>query len=290
MQNIQKKKRISASRFLKGLRLITDTLDAFLVLLLDALLHPHWFPHRLRGLVHRYFLDRFHVSRVSEYKAHTRSFYNAFTFITGRSETQVREACGADLSKGLLDLQLSIQDNEGRSPIPRRYDSSSELATVIYTSCKLLQPKIVVETGVARGATTAIILKALNENGIGHLHSVDLPALSWAYKKHIGELVPQDLQSCWSLSLGPTSYVLSNLFRDLDMIDIFIHDSAHSYHPQKMDYELALAYLSPGGILISDDVKNNAFIEVAETHDCRWSIISQPRAFPIGILSKGPYD
>jgi len=74
------------------------------------------------------------------------------------------------------------------------------------------------------------------------------------------------------------------------MIDILFHDSAHSYHPQKMDYELALAYLSPGGILISDDVKNNAFIEVAETNDCRWSIISQPKAHPIGILIRGPFD
>ena len=290
MQNPHKKKRISVSRFRKGLRLIIGALEAFLLLPLEVLLHPRWLPHRFRGYVHRYFLNRFHVSRVSEYEAHTRSVYDAFIFITGRNETQVREACANNPAEILLDLQLSIQDNEAWSPILSRYDSTSELATVIYTACKLLQPKMVVETGVARGATTAMILKALNENGIGHLHSVDLPALSWGYKKHIGELVPRDLQSCWSLRLGPTSHVLSNLLRDLDMIDIFIHDSAHSYHPQKMDYELALAYLSPGGILISDDVKNNAFIEVAETHDCRWSIIWQPKANPIGILSKGPCD
>lgn len=290
MQNAHKKKRISVSLFRKGFRLIIGTLESFLLLLLEVFLHPRWLTHRFRGYVHRYFLNRFYVSRVSEYEAHTRSVYDAFIFISGQKETQIREACANNSSKFLLDLQLSIQDNEARSPIPSRYDSTSELATVIYTACKLFQPKIVVETGVARGATTAIILKALNENGIGHLHSVDLPALSWGYKEHIGELVPQDLQSCWSLRLGPAIHVLSSLLRDLDGIDIFIHDSAHSYHSQKMDYELALAYFSPGGILISDDVKNNAFIEVAETHDCRWSIISQPKAYPIGILRKGPFD
>ena len=134
-----KNKGISISLFLKGLRLITEALEALLVLLVDSLLHPRWFPDRLRGLVHRYFLNRFHVSRVSEYKAHTRSFYNAFTFVTGRNETQVREAFGNNPSKILLDLQLSIQEKEGRSPIPSRYDSSSELARVIYTSCKLLK-------------------------------------------------------------------------------------------------------------------------------------------------------
>jgi len=112
----------------------------------------------------------------------------------------------------LLDQQLSIQENKGRSPIPSRYDSTSELATVIYTCCKIFQLKTVVETGVARGASTAIILKALNENGIGHLYSVDLPGLSWGYKKHIGELVPKICKVVGLLGLAhkPRSFQTSS--------------------------------------------------------------------------------
>jgi len=257
---------------------------------MEAPVRPRWFPHRLRGYAHRYILNRFHKSRVSEYEERTLSPYDAIAHITGLGTDQIREASGSEPAADMTSLSLSIQKDESGSPIPSRYDSTSELAAVIRISCKILKPKTVVETGVARGATTTTILKVLEENGTGHLHSVDLPGLSWGYKKHIGELVPHNLRSRWSLKLGPTSYVLSDLLQSLGTIDIFVHDSAHSYHPQKMDYELALAYLSPGGILISDDVTNDAFIEVAEAHRCRWSIIWQPKANPIAVLSKSPID
>ena len=39
---------------------------------------------------------------------------------------------------------------------------------------------------------------------------------------------------------------------------MFINDLANSYHLQKIDYELFLAYLFLGGILISGDVKKDA--------------------------------
>ncbi len=278
------------TRLIKGLHLIANTLEACVLLLIEAPVRPRWLPHRLRGYVHRYLLNRFHVSRVSEYDAHTLLPYDALAHVTGFSADQIRETCGTEPSTDMPSLSLSIQEDESRSPIPSRYDSTSELAAVIHHSCKILKPKTVVETGVARGATTTTILKVLEENGTGHLHSVDLPGLSWGYKKHIGELVPHNLRSRWSLKLGPTSYVLSDLLQSLGSIDIFVHDSAHNYHSQKMDYELALAYLSPGGILISDDVINDAFIEVAEAHQCRWSIIWQPKASPIGVLSRSPID
>ena len=290
MQQAHQNTRTRASLLLRGLRLINSTLETCFLLLIEAAVHPPWFPHRLRGYVHRYLLNRFHVSRVTEYEVHIRSPYDALVYISGRSESQIQEACGNEPPQNLSSLPSLTQKDGGRSPIPSRYDSTSELAGVIHMSCKLLQPKTVVETGVARGATTTVILKALEENGVGHLYSVDLPGLSWGYKKHIGELVPQDLQNRWSLKLGPTSYVLSDLLQSLGTIDIFVHDSAHSYHPQKMDYELALAYLSPGGILISDDVTNDAFIEVAEAYQCPWSIIWQPKANPIAVLSKGHLD
>ena len=38
-----------------------------------------------------------------------------------------------------------------------------------------MQPKIAVETGVANGFSTAFSLLALQANGEGHLHSIDLP-------------------------------------------------------------------------------------------------------------------
>jgi len=46
MQNVHKKKRINASLFHKGIRLIIDALEHFVLLLLEVFLHPRWLPHK----------------------------------------------------------------------------------------------------------------------------------------------------------------------------------------------------------------------------------------------------
>ena len=45
----------------------------------------------------------------------------------------------------------------------------------LYAIFRHLRPQVAVETGVANGFSTAFALLALDHNGEGHLHSVDLP-------------------------------------------------------------------------------------------------------------------
>jgi hypothetical protein len=45
----------------------------------------------------------------------------------------------------------------------------------LYVAVRTLQPRVVVETGVASGWSSAHILRALEANGAGVLHSIDLP-------------------------------------------------------------------------------------------------------------------
>src|SRR5215212_1124160 len=47
--------------------------------------------------------------------------------------------------------------------------------TYLYAVLRQLRPEVAVETGVANGFSTAFALLALERNGTGHLHSVDLP-------------------------------------------------------------------------------------------------------------------
>ena len=279
-------KRSKTQLVVRGAQLIAGALRASLLLLLEAPVRPIWFAYRLRGYLDRYVLNGYHKSRVAEYEAHTRSYYEAISYVTQRDERRIRSINGDGHDGGAGALESF--ENDGQSPIPGRYDGTPELTSTIYLFCKLLKPAVVIETGVARGVTSRTILNALQENGTGHLYSVELPALLWGYRAHVGEMVPEDLRDRWSLRFGPSRRVLSGLLQDLGQIDIFIHDAAHSYHPQKAEYELALAHLSPAGILISDDVSNDAFVEVAEDHGCRWSIIQQPKANPIGLLVKSP--
>lgn len=55
--------------------------------------------------------------------------------------------------------------------------SFGEYPMVLYVACKLLQPKVVVETGAGAGLASTFILKALSENGEGALYSIDLPKM-----------------------------------------------------------------------------------------------------------------
>src|SRR4051812_6926009 len=70
------------------------------------------------------------------------------------------------------------------------HNADFALSRLCYAVCRARKPRVVVETGVAFGVTTAFILKALEQNGSGELHSVDLPPLGRAAEKQVGSLVP----------------------------------------------------------------------------------------------------
>lgn len=127
----------------------------------------------------------------------------------------------------------------------------------------LRRPSIVLETGVAMGFTTAVILAALEDNGAGELHSIDLPPLQVDPAAFVGEVVPEPLRGRWTLHVGPSRTLLGPLARRLAPIDVFVHDSDHSYAAQHEEYLRVWPHLAPGGCLISDDVSNPAFVEFA---------------------------
>lgn len=80
---------------------------------------------------------------------------------------------------------------------------------------------------------------------------------------------------------------MKKLFKKNKHIDFFIHDSDHSYLNQKTEYEIALRTLNIGGILISDDVKNDAFQEVAHAFKQTPIYVNQKnKKHPIGLIFK----
>ena len=69
-------------------------------------------------------------------------------------------------------------------------------------------------------------------------------------------------------------------------MDVFVHDSASNFDNQMTEYRCALSSMPPGGVLISDMLNSDAFIQTAEATDCRWAVIEQTKTYPLGILSK----
>jgi predicted O-methyltransferase YrrM len=151
----------------------------------------------------------------------------------------------------------------------------------------LRRPSVVLETGVAMGFTTAVILSAMEENDEGALHSIDLPPLQVDAATYVGKVIPHELRGRWRLQVGPTRTFLPRLARELAPIDLFVHDSDHSYAAQYEEYHLMWPHLSEGGCMISDDVSNPAFTEfAAQVAEKPYLVASPGQNGAVGLLVK----
>jgi predicted O-methyltransferase YrrM len=160
-------------------------------------------------------------------------------------------------------------------------------AECIYALVRHLGPSSMVETGVCNGLSTSLILLAMERNGKGHLWSVDLPefvdpALNatqhWEGKggaavppgKSVGWLVPERLTDRWTLRLGASREILADLAGKTGPLDLFLHDSEHSYDNQSFEFHWALTHLRQGGLLLATDTGLSAAFDdlLGTSRDC----------------------
>jgi len=159
------------------------------------------------------------------------------------------------------DMQPGLKHNAEHGPFQTSHNADFALAQSCYLLCRIMKPKAVVETGVAYGVTSTFILHALASDGCGRLWSVDLPPLAQGADDYVGRLVPQKLRDRWTLVRGSVQRVLPGVLTASDKIDIFIHDSLHTYAHMMFEFSKAWPILRAGGILIADDVEGNRAFE-----------------------------
>jgi hypothetical protein len=148
-------------------------------------------------------------------------------------------------------------------------DGEPGLVRAVWHLVRHLQPAHVVETGVARGFTTRVILEALERNGAGHLWSIDLPPpLKPELHGQVGAAVLVCLHHRWSYIKGSSARCLPGLLSRLGQIDLFIHDSRHTERNVRFELDRAWAALRPGGALVVDDI------------DLNWGFSSFRQIFP----------
>ena len=181
-------------------------------------------------------------------------------------------------SWGMVNYWLAIRnESEFNEHIRERLQGVDYGQVVIpellYVLVRKLCPAKVVETGVAAGVSSAYILQALEDNQYGKLYSIDYPNYSLVEGAVIPEgeetgfVVPDYLRDRWELKIGKSQELLSPLLEKLGKIDIFLHDSEHSYKNMSHEYKVAWQYLNKGGLLMSHDINdNNAFKEFAIWH------------------------
>jgi predicted O-methyltransferase YrrM len=160
--------------------------------------------------------------------------------------------------------------------VPHGTTPNTTLGRWLYAVVRVLQPETVIETGVAQGASSWLILNALRRNDRGTLYSIDLPMrdthrdYNVAGVDQTGSMVPEMLRDRWRLLIGDSTIELPRLLGEVDRVDVFFHDSDHSYEAMRKEFSAVAPRLRGGGVLVADDVhKNAAFAETCRTHGLR---------------------
>ncbi|HET7100480.1 MAG TPA: class I SAM-dependent methyltransferase [Terriglobia bacterium] len=209
--------------------------------------------------------------------------------------SQLGEALQADLTAILAEAALERIAKQVRTdlellpadaPFSMIYNGSPLLAQLCYAMVRAARPKVVVETGVCYGVTSSYILSALEENQSGMLYSIDLPPLAQEANRYHGCLVPQHLRKRWRLSCGPSKRLLPKIAREVGPVDLFLHDSLHTYRNMRREFAVMTRNLRCPGIIVSDDVNwNTAFLEcVASKSPAYWATIGEnPKESALGV-------
>jgi hypothetical protein len=132
----------------------------------------------------------------------------------------------------------------------------------VYFLIRLFQPDLVIETGVASGKSSCLILNALCHNKKGRLVSIDLPnkegnVLSDGAKTHtagkpVGWMVPDRLRSRWDLRLGDAKNLLPDVLDEFGCPNIFFHDSLHTREHVAFELSSILKHGTPTLIAIDN--------------------------------------
>jgi hypothetical protein len=143
---------------------------------------------------------------------------------------------------------------QSHAKLAAAFDANLNLLRALWCAVRHTRPDRVVETGVARGITSRVLLEALSQNDAGHLWSIDLPHPA---NYQLGIAVTPPLKSRWSLQLGTSKALLPGLLDQLGEIDLFVHDSLHTARNVEFELRRAWGHLRPGGLLLADDVHQN---------------------------------
>jgi hypothetical protein len=154
-------------------------------------------------------------------------------------------------------------------------DGDSSLCRAVWCVALHTRPRVVIETGVAHGVTSRIVLEALEQNHLGHLWSIDLP-FPFDHRLHAetGVVVTDACRSRWSYVQGSSKLRLPSLVAEVGQVEMFIHDSLHTAENTVFEMEQAASAMPKGGVMLVDDIDSHTgFAAFAKRHPRYQTII-----------------
>ena len=132
-------------------------------------------------------------------------------FITSGRRGVLKGIVNISIKQGLkyaLPININCLNHSSMKTLMGKIGGYSQ--EYLYWLVRIQKPKVVVETGVYRGISSAFILAALHDNGEGKLYSIDLPNARYVgdsgiedfsplfAKETTGFAVPESLKDRWN--------------------------------------------------------------------------------------------
>tara|TARA_B110001454_G_scaffold215946_1_gene238290 strand:+ start:45 stop:830 length:786 start_codon:yes stop_codon:yes gene_type:complete len=233
-------------------------------------------------------LDKFKQKRKQEYFDKQTTIENAIDMMF--SNVEMNTALIIPIHKS-MDLFVESRKNMSYNTVENPYPIESALSkyarTLLFYLTYFSKPAVVVETGTAYGFSSSYILSAMQLNNKGRLISIDGLFLPWHSKEQIGAAIPEELKNRHKLIIQKDTEGLSQILDSEKSIDIFIHDSSHTYKHMMMEFIMTWSYIKEGGYLLSDDVsENDAFLNFCDMMNKTPIIIPKENNRHFGIVIK----
>lgn len=157
---------------------------------------------------------------------------------------------------------------------------------LLFFLTRFLKPNIVLETGVAAGYSSKVILKGIEKNKNGSLYSSDFPYFRIKNpEKYIGILLSEKLKQNWNLAIEGDEINLRRFFKVIKKIDLFHYDSDKSYNGKKKVFNLIIEKMSKGSVMIFDDIQDDTFFkDIVIEYDFNYKVFKFENKF-VGLIS-----
>jgi predicted O-methyltransferase YrrM len=136
----------------------------------------------------------------------------------------------------------------------------------LYWLTRYIQPRVILETGVAAGWSSRAFLVALHRNRRGKLYSSDLPYFRIPQpERFVGILVEPDLRGRWELQLQGDQVNLPRMLSSIEQVDLFHYDSDKMWSGRNFAMKLVGQKLATTGIILMDDINNDSWFRTHVT-------------------------
>jgi hypothetical protein len=173
----------------------------------------------------------------------------------------------------------------GRDSYAWYADGDSSLCRAAWCVTLHGRPEVVIETGVAHGVTSRVILEALRQNSFGHLWSIDLP-FPFDHRLHAetGAVVTDACRPRWSYLEGSSRQRLPTLVAGIGHVEMFVHDSLHTAENTLFEMEQAASAMPTGGVILVDDIDSHRGFETFARRHPGYQTIICPSADRTGMF------